>query len=127
MKALTRAEIVKKTHGYQTEWVDIPEWGGKVLVRELTAEEVTKIGVAAIHTGEGLDPTVAAVRIEDIATVLPQVVSWTVVDEDLNSILSETDIKAMSGNSMEAIQTLAEKAFELSGLLEDEDEEPDPN
>lgn len=129
MALLNRHNIVNKTQGYKTERVEVPEWGGEVIVRELTAQEVTKIGVAAAESVEG-ELTQAAIRLEQIADTMPQIVAWTVVDENLMPILTLSDVLAMTASNMNVINRLGTKALELSDLTEDlpdEVEEPDPN
>lgn len=133
MALLNRKQIVKRTQGYKTEVVPVPEWGGEVIVRELTADETTKIGVAAMDA-DGLDIGAPVVSLDQIAETMPKIVAWTVVDEDLNPILTVEDVKAMTASNMEVINMLGTKALELSGLTEElgDDEaeaeaEPDPN
>ena len=129
MALLNRKQIVKRTQGYKTEVVSVPEWGGDVIVRELTADETTKIGVAAMDA-EGLDIGAPVVSLDQIAETMPKIVAWTVVDEDLNPLLTVEDVKAMTASNMEVINRLGTKALELSGLTEEMDEaeaEQDPN
>lgn len=132
MALLKRSKIVEKTQGYKTAEVEVPEWGEPgdyVIVRELTAQEVTKIGVAAIES-EGGEISKAAIRLEQVADVMPQIVAWTVVDENLVPMLTLADVLAMTSENMEVINRLGTKALELSDLTEeipDEDETQDPN
>lgn len=130
MAFLSRSKIIEKTHGYKTEVVHIPEWGGDVLVRELNSSEVTRIGASAIDATGTTDMDLIQAQgignMELVAGMMPQIVAWTVCDENLNPILSVEDVRKMTAQNMEIIQMLGEKALELSGLL-DEASEPDPN
>lgn len=129
MAILNRAQIVEKTHGYRTELVPVPEWGGEVLVRELNSTEVTRIGASTIES-HGTDLAKATIRMEEIADLMPQLVAWAVVDEELKPLLTLEDVRTMTAAHMETIQMLGLKALELSGLTEevpDEVEEPVPN
>jgi len=131
MALLNRKQIVKRTQGYKTEVVPVPEWGGEVIVRELSADETTKIGIAAMDA-DGVDIAAPVVALDQIVETLPKIVSWCVVDEDLKPILTLEDVKAMTASNMEVINMLGTKALELSGLTEEMDEaevdaEADPN
>ena len=124
MKQLNRKQIVEKTHGYKTEKVDIPEWDGFVYVRELTAPEVTKVGLSSVDPEEGV-VSKTVIALEAMMDVIPQIVAWAVVDEDLNPVLSLEDVQGMTGENLPVIQMLGYKALELSGLTEDTEEEED--
>ena len=132
MAILSRDAIRKKTQGYKTQVVPIPSWGGEVIVRELTGEEVTQVGLAAVDE-EG-NPQADGVTLSNILAAMPQIVAWTVVDEGLQPILTVEDVRAMTSEHLDVIQELAEIALELSDLTEatgeedgQEDGEPDPN
>lgn len=126
MALLTRSKIVEQTQGYKTERILVPEWGGEVIVREMTAQEVTKIGVAAMDSQEG-QLSKSNVSLEQIADTMPQIVAWTVVNEDLLPLLTLEDVQRMTSDYMEVIQMLGLKALELSDLTEDDEGESDPN
>lgn len=123
MGLLSRKQIVEKSQGYAVERVPVPEWGGDVLVRELTVPEVTSIGIGAVDEKTGEIKT-EAVGLDAIVEVLPQIVSWTVIDASNTPLLTLEDVKAMKGKDFPIVQRLALKALELTGLVEDI---PDPN
>lgn len=136
---LSRKQIVS-TQGISTAEVECPEWGGKVLVRELTAIEATDIGLTAVAGGAsisrktlGKGKTRDTVPTSGLVDMFPRIVAMCVVDEDLNPILSEDDVRSLSARSVAPIQRIADKAFDLSELSdkdEDEDDEEgqsDPN
>lgn len=144
-KYLSREGIVTASHGYVTEEVDVPEWGGTVLVREMTVPEVTKLGMVAIQGGYPLSGAESAtgplgtkgagdtvpVRF-DLATLLPhivdlfpEIVSWCVVDEELKPLLSLEDVLAMAGRSTGPVQQIATVALRLSNLGASKDEDED--
>lgn len=63
-KALTREEVVaaiKKRHT-EVEYIDVPEWGGNVCVRRMTAQDVERSGLvdASGKPDAGLFATVMA-------------------------------------------------------------------
>ena len=111
-KTLTRADIVATTHGFRTELVQVPEWGGDVLVREMTAQEVGRLGKMAIETG--MDETAMALgTIES----LPLLVSWVVIDPTTQqSILSEKDVQQMTGSNYRILERIVEASVRLSEL-----------
>lgn len=134
-KYLTRAGIIEQTHGYRTAEMEIPEWGGTVLVRELTANQLTQLGIVSANLQADQieaaqeDPELVKVNLDMSAIVdlFPLVVSWCVVDENMRPILTAEDVQGMTGSSVAPIQRIVAKAMELTGVSDDEAEEPDPN
>ena len=121
---LSRKQIVS-TQGLLTTEVEVPEWGGKVLVRELTAIEATDFGLKAVAGGAFISRGGArdSLQISELVNMYPRIIAMCVVDDSLAPILSEDDIRALSARSVVPIQRIIEEVFLLSGLSDDEDEE----
>ena len=125
MAFLTRSAIIEKAHGFKTEVVAVPEWGGDVLVRELSVTEVTHIGMEVLASRRSVrmdeldsldDLTAVRIDIRSLGKLFPQIVAWCVVDEAMGSVLSVNDVEQMTGESSEAVQRIATVALRLSGL-----------
>lgn len=130
-KLLTRSQILKTTQGYRTEELYVSAWEGTVLVRELTAQEVGELGTLAENV-RAADPS-SGVMLSEIVSFFPVIAAWVVVDEQLESILTADDVRAMTGSNLVVIRPIVELAFKLSELEslqaqpDGEDEKPDPN
>lgn len=128
-KYLTRAQVQVTVQGIHTEPLEVPEWGGTILIRELTTEEVTKLGVETV----GITGTVTreTLPVEAIVSMLPQLVAWAAVDEELHPLFTLREVERMSARNLDVIQRIAEKTLEISGLTENVDEDgeatTDPN
>ena len=121
-KYLSRDDILS-TQGIRTDEVDVPEWGGKVLVRELSATEVAKIGFGMAEQGGGE----VEVDLAKLGEYVPQMIAWCVVDESLSSVFSLDDVNQLSAKSINPVQQIIAKVMELSDLSPDEEGEPEKN
>ena len=121
-KYLSRDDILQ-TQGIRTDEVEVPEWGGKILVRELSAAEVAKIGFGMAGKGGGE----TEVDLAKLGEYVPQMIAWCVVDENLNSIFDLEDIMRLSAKSINPVQQIITKIMELSDLSPDEEGEPEKN
>ncbi len=108
MKLLSRAEILA-AEDLTRELVEVPEWGGAVYVRGLTAAEYDAITVSAIE-GSGKNHHV------NLANLRVKIVAASVVDEDGKRLFSDSDIKALGNKSAAALQRVFSVAQRLSGL-----------
>lgn len=128
MAILTREEILG-AHDLQTEVVDVPEWGGEVKVRGLSASErdlweaefmsgrLTEIEFEDEETGERHRQRM---NLEDARARLA---ARCMVDEDDERLFSDADVKALGQKSAVALQRVYEVARKLSGLSESDMEE----
>jgi len=134
-KYLSRDQILTTQEGIRTQEVPVPEWGGVVLVRELTAIQAAELGLFAVSDdgrismdGDKLDRD--SVSVTELVAMFPRVVAACVVDEDLNAVLSIDDVRAMGARSSAPIQRIAEIALNISGLsdteTDDESEDSPP-
>jgi len=106
--ALTREQILEaiKTRAEETVVVHVPEWGGDILIRRMTASEAERSGLASDD----------AETPEKIARVL----AMSVVDEDGNLAFTTKDIQALAKIDVGAAAKVFTKCIEINGLSSDE-------
>lgn len=94
----------------KSEVVDVPEWGGSVLVRTMTgadrdAFETSMITVAADGT-----------RRPDMSNLRAKLVALTLVDEANNRLFDVADIPRLALKSAAALERVFEAAQRINGL-----------
>ncbi len=87
MKPLTRDQILQCSD-IQTESVEVPEWGGAVLVKGLSGAERDALE-AAIVEGRGRKQRL------HLENTMARLVSMSVVDENGKRIFTNGDIEAL--------------------------------
>ena len=105
---LTREEIFQKKD-IQTETVNIPQWGGDVLVRGLTGKERDDFEQSIIVT-KGKKEQV------DRSNARAKLCALSCVDEEGNLLFKSNDIEALGKKSAGALDKIYEVASRLSGL-----------
>jgi hypothetical protein len=114
-KFLSRDAILK-TQDIATEEVEVPEWGGSVLVKAWTGAERDAFE-ASIVEGKGKKMTV---NMHDLRA---KVVAGHIVDESGEHIFTSGDVLALSGKSASALNRIFVVAQRLSGLSDEDMEE----
>ena len=114
MNVLNRDAILASSD-MPREAVEVPEWGGFVFVRGLTAGERFKYESAA-HQHLKKHGTVPA-------TYQAQLVVLGTVDDRGAPVFTEADTPALMDKSGAVIQRLAKRISELSGMSADESRE----
>lgn len=114
-KILGRDEILA-ANDIQTEEVKVPEWGGSVLVRGLTALERDRFE-ASVVTQKG---KTVEVKIENARAKLA---SWTIVDEQGKPLFGPKDIAELGKKSAAAMNRVYNVAARLSGITDEDLEE----
>jgi hypothetical protein len=109
---LTRDQILAATD-LPTAQVDVPEWGGSVLVRTMTAGQRDRF-----------EASVQGKRIEDIRATLA---ALTICGEDGSLLFSAEDVAALAGKSALALNRVFETAGRLNGILPGDVEELEKN
>jgi len=111
-KLLTRDQILQ-AQDIQTEKVDVPEWGGSVLVRGLDGKSRDQFEAeAVIRNGDEVQVNYENLRAKLIAK--------TVVDEEGNLIFSSADVEALGKKSGRALQRVFNVAQKLSGMTRED-------
>lgn len=112
MKTLTRDEILG-ADDLKTESVKVPEWGGVVLVRELTGAERDSWEASVVKTN-GTKVTI------DSQNMRAKLVALCVVDADGKRVFTEKDAVKLGAKSASALDRVVDTARRLSRIGEDE-------
>lgn len=88
------------------EEVDVPEWGGKLKVRGMTASQREAFESFMINQKSG----------SNIEGVRARLVVYSVLGQDNQPMFTEEDLPALSGKSAQVLDRIAEVAQRLSGL-----------
>lgn len=86
------------------EKVNVPQWGGDVWVRALTAQEATEFGLAITEDGK------------DNSNCQAELAVKTIVNEEGVRLFNDGDAIALGNKSRIAVNTVFEIAQRLSGL-----------
>jgi hypothetical protein len=123
--ALLSKHDIMTVDDLKVEEVSVPEWGGSVLVRTLTARERDEFESSTVDKKSG-KPNLENFR--------AKLVGLCLVDENGKRLFeSRADIAMLGNKSVAALQRVFNKAQELNGfseedveeLTEDFDEDPD--
>lgn len=107
-KLLSRAQILA-ANDVKTETVEVPEWGGSVLVRTMTAGQRDAYETALYNLAKG---GVDNLRNKARATL----VLVSVVDEDGRQLFTEADIEALASRSANAMDRVVKVSQQLNRL-----------
>ena len=105
---LSKDDILKAAD-LTTEEVDVPEWGGTVLVRGLTGLERDEYEVSMMvrYGGE---------MVQDLANARAKLVAKCVVGDDGKRLFTDADAGALGEKSGAVIDRIFDVACRLSGL-----------
>ncbi|MBU2685756.1 MAG: hypothetical protein KKF27_21150 [Gammaproteobacteria bacterium] len=101
---LTREDIINSDSGMEIEEVPVPEFGGIVRVKTLTARERDE--------WENL----AYIKLKDMRNMRASLVSKTAVDEKGKLLFTEEDVIVIGNKSAKAIDRIFTVAQKLNGL-----------
>lgn len=108
MALLTRDQILQASD-IKTEAVDVPEWGGTVMVRGLTGKQRDGFE-QEITQHKGAKTTV------NLANARAKLVQLSVIGDDGALLFSREDVAALGAKSASALQRVFDVASRLSGL-----------
>ena len=120
MTYLSRDDILKP-RDLKVEEVDVPEWGGIVRVRELTAEAMADYEASMVNVdskGKGTP---------DFSNRRVKLLVRAVVDEDGEQLFSLVDVPALGQMPAGVIERVADVAERLSGMGDDAVEDAEGN
>ena len=103
---LSRDDILK-ANDRVTEEVQVPEWGGSVLVRGMSGRERYQFEASALDQRTGR---------MNYANTRAKIVLRCVVDDDGNRVFDDADIDLLGEKSGAALDRVFEAAARLSGL-----------
>jgi hypothetical protein len=110
MAQLTRDAILGATD-IETEEVDVPQWGGTVLVRGLSGTDRDDYEASLVDLRAGRKHARP-----DLKNTRAKLVVRCIVDENGNKLFSERDIALLGRKSAAALDRVYEVAARLSGL-----------
>jgi Phage tail assembly chaperone len=117
---LDRDTILSKKN-LRSETVDVPEWGGEVVVRELTGRErsIYEAGFSDSVAGDFREQTLTekTKRFEDLRA---KIIVMATIDDKGSRIFKDSDIDAVNELSGSALDRLASVIMRLSGYTKDE-------
>lgn len=118
---LTKQSILQ-AKDMRIERVHVPEWGGEVCLKSITAAERGQIEAAAARFREsrGKDETFAR-------TFTLKIVSMALCDENGNRLFDDGDFAELAKKNAAVIAKLAETAQRLSGFGKEDLEELEKN
>lgn len=112
MAYLSKKDILG-SKDYKTEVVSVPEWGGDVLIRELSGYDRDKYQLELVSIDAKGVPTP---KFENIARAKLFLVALSIVDEQGNKLFTEEDIEALGAKSGDALDRVYVAASDLSKL-----------
>jgi hypothetical protein len=119
MKLLSKDAILK-ADDLPRQVVEVPEWGGSVMVRGLTGSERDKFEASVlVKKGKDYD-----VKLTDLRARL---VVLSVIDEAGNRLFDDNDVAELGKKSASALNRVFEAAQRLSGLTDQDIEELEKN
>jgi len=115
MALLTKEQILR-VKDIETRTVNVPEWGGDVLVRGMTGIE------RDAFEAKILDQSGKKTKV-NLQNARARLVSITVVDEEGNRLFTENEIVLLGTKSATALSRVYDVAASLSGISDDDIEE----
>jgi hypothetical protein len=109
MAILSKAEILA-AQDIATEVVEVPEWGGSVIVKAMSGVERDSFEEMVLRKGPsgGFEPVMANMRAKLLAK--------TLVDEDGKALFTDKDVAALGQKSAQVLDRLFTVASRLSGI-----------
>lgn len=120
---LTRDQILSAADS-QTETVNVPQWGGEVRVRSLTAAERDEWEEAQLRRQSKRGVESVSVR---MANSRARLVAFACVDESGGRLFSDNDVERLGQKSAAALMRVYDVAARLSGITESDIEDLSKN
>ena len=108
MQTLNRDKIIA-AKDLETEQVEVPEWGGSVLVRTMNGTERDAFE-ASFYVGRGKN------REQNLENLRARLVALVVVDEAGERVFTDEDTAALGQKSVKALDRIFEVAQRLNGI-----------
>jgi len=105
---VTREAIIASAAKMKTERLTIEEWGGDVIIRELTGKERDTIEAALLR---GRDAN-------NFSNIRSKAVAKALIDENGNRLFDDNDIELINNLSSNVINTIFEAVNRISGMGE---------
>lgn len=104
-KLLSKDEILKSTD-LKTMEVDVPEWGGTVMVSTMSGSARDRFEASIVGKNGGMNTQ----------NIRAKLVASTLVDEKGNLMFSDEDIIKLGKKSCKALDRIFEAAQKLNGI-----------
>lgn len=114
--AILNRDAILTASDIQTEVVEVPEWGGSVLVRGLTGAQRDRFEASMVELKKGK-------QVLKLSNLRAYLAALSIVDEQGQLLFSNEDIEALGNKSCAALQRIWDVARRLSGLSDDDVEE----
>lgn len=114
-KYLSRESILSAPD-VKVEDLEVPEWGGTIMVREMTTAEVENYSMSLANNDGSMNH-------RKLGGMRAKIVSWCVIDEEGEPVFKSSDVEALQRKSNRVVSLVFDKVLEMSGLLDDEEEE----
>lgn len=112
--ALTRQQL-DAVNDLKTKDVEVPEWGGTVRLRELSAKDRSLIEATTIGArGQGVE-----IRVEAFKTLKQRVVAASLIDDNGNRLYKENEVGFLAQKSGQVVERLFQIVQDLSGMTEE--------
>ena len=118
-RALSRTDILAAQDLVQTE-IDVPEWGGKLYLRGLSAAERSAYE-NRFRTLRQEDPEQASLK----AVVL--LIAMTAISSDGRPVFTEEDLDALAAKSFDVLLKVFHAARRVNGMAAGDDEDAEKN
>ena len=112
MSCLNR-DLILNADDIKTKEIEVPEWGGTVLVKALNGHERDSFE-GSIMKGTGVNAKV------DIENIRAKLVVRSIVGEDGKRLFSDSDAEILSRKSAAALDRVFDAAQKLSGIGNDD-------
>lgn len=108
-------------HDLKTETVEVPEWGGSVLVRTMSGADRDDFENSLVTVGPD------GKRMPDLTNMRAKLVALTVVDDEGNRLFDTADIPALAKKSASALERVFTVTQKLNGLGAHAEEQAEKN
>ncbi len=110
---LSRADILKLTPQFPREEVQVPEWGGSVWVRTLSAAERDKLEAEWERTKR--------------VNFRARLALYTLCDQNGVALMQEQDLHTLGNQASSALNRITEVAFRLNGFTKADEADLEKN
>jgi len=114
LRVLTRDDILAARDA-KTEVVEVPEWGGSVIVRSLSGTDRDRLEGAGLQWEKRPNGTLAIAGYQTAGT-RARLVAASVVDEDGHLLFTPADVEALGAMDSIPLDRIADVATRLSGM-----------
>lgn len=119
-KMLSKSDILAAAD-LKTETVDVPEWGGSVVVRTMTGADRGAFEAAVMMIDA------SGKRQPDMRNMRAKLCVATVIDEAGNRLFDESDIGELQNKSSAALDAVFKAAQRLNGMAPESLEDAEKN